>query len=190
MSNTWLTDQIAEHLRVSEAVQGMTPDLVSLAEALVTSFRAGGKAFFCGNGGSAADAQHWAAELSGRFFLDRPGLPAISLSVNTSEITAIGNDYGFEHVFARPLKGLACKGDILVAISTSGNSPNVVLAAETARTLGVHVAAFTGEGGGKLAELADWCFRMPSSNVARIQEGHELCAHLFCGLVERMMFGV
>lgn len=185
----WLHEQIEESIRVHEAVKGMVPLLESIAQEMVNTFQNNGRVFFCGNGGSAADAQHWAAELSGRFFLDRPGLPAIALTVNTSEITAIGNDYGYDVVFSRPLYGLGQEGDMLIGISTSGSSVNVIRAVETAKEKKIRTVAFTGETGGKLLHMADWCVRMPSQNVARIQEGHELCGHLICGLVERMIFG-
>jgi len=185
----WLSAQIEESIQVHQAIREMIPLLEEIAHQIVQTFQNNGRVFFCGNGGSAADAQHWAAEPSGRFFKDRPSLPAIALTVNTSEITAIGNDYGYEYVFSRPLSGLGQEGDLLVGISTSGNSANVVEAVKMAKHKQIKTVAFTGETGGKLRYLADWCVQMPSQNVARIQEGHELCGHLICGLVERLMFG-
>lgn len=154
----------------------------------VDTLRAGGKIMFAGNGGSAADAQHWAGELVSRFYYDRPGLPAIALTTDTSILTAIGNDYGFDYVFARQVEALGREGDVLVAISTSGNSANVVRAAEAARERGVRVIGLTGQGGGKLAPLSDLCFRIPSNETPRIQEGHEFIGHLLCALIEVEMY--
>ena len=153
----------------------------------VDALRAGGKILFCGNGGSAADAQHWAGELVSRFYYDRPGLPAIALTTDTSILTAIGNDYGYDYTFARQVEALGRPGDVLVAISTSGNSPNVLRAAEAAKLRNMQVIGFTGRGGGKLAPQADLCFRMPSDETPRIQEGHEFVGHLLCALVEGQM---
>lgn len=163
-------------------------DLQRAVEACVEALRGGGKLLFCGNGGSAADAQHWAGELVSRFYYDRPGLAAIALTTDTSILTAVGNDYGYDYTFARQLEALGQAGDVFVAISTSGNSPNILRAAEAARARGVHVVGFTGRGGGKLAPLADICFRMPSDETPRIQEGHEFVGHLLCALIESRMF--
>ncbi|QNN47838.1 D-sedoheptulose 7-phosphate isomerase [Thermomonas brevis] len=154
----------------------------------VDALSAGGKILFAGNGGSAADAQHWAGELVSRFYYDRPGLPAIALTTDTSILTAIGNDYGYDYTFARQVEALGREGDVFVAISTSGNSSNVVRAAEAARGRGVKVVGFTGQGGGKLAPLSDICFRIPSNETPRIQEGHEFIGHLLCALIEQAMF--
>ncbi len=154
----------------------------------VASLRAGGKILLAGNGGSAADAQHWAAELVGRFAHDRPSLAAIALTTDTSALTAIGNDYGYEHVFARQIDALGQPNDVLFAISTSGNSPNIVRAAERARAHGVKVIGFTGRSGGALAEGCDVCLRIPAEETSKIQEGHEIIGHLVCGLIEREMF--
>ena len=162
-------------------------DLQRAVEACVEALRGGGKLLFCGNGGSAADAQHWAGELVSRFYYDRPGLPAIALTTDSSILTAIGNDYGYDYTFARQVEALGRPGDVLVAISTSGNSPNIIRAAEAARARGVAVVGFTGEGGGKLAPLSDICFRVPSTETPRIQEGHEFIGHLLCALVEAEM---
>lgn len=186
---SWLQAQVAESVRVHEAINALLPALQDLAEAVIAAFEAGKRVYFCGNGGSAADAQHWAAELSGRFYLDRPGLPAFALGVNGSELTAIGNDYGYEWVFARPLQGFGQKDDLLIGISTSGNSANVIRAIEVAKAKGMKVATFTGRSGGQMKAISDWCFQMPSDDVARIQEGHELCGHLLCAIVERVLFG-
>ncbi|WP_281268520.1 D-sedoheptulose-7-phosphate isomerase [Fulvimonas soli] len=154
----------------------------------VTALRSGRKLLFAGNGGSAADAQHWAGELVSRFYYDRPGLPAIALTTDTSIITAVGNDYGYDYVFARQVEALGQAGDVLVAISTSGNSRNVVSAIEAARAKEMIVIGFTGQSGGKMAELCDTCFRVPSAETPRIQEGHEALGHLLCALIEAEIF--
>lgn len=154
----------------------------------VAALRGGHKLLFVGNGGSAADAQHWAGELVSRFYYDRPGLPAIALTTDTSILTAIGNDYGYDYVFARQVEALGQEGDVLVAISTSGNSRNVVRAIEAARAKRMVVMGFTGRGGGQMAELCDLCFRVPSGETPRIQEGHEALGHLLCALIEAEMF--
>ena len=150
--------------------------------------RDGRKLLFAGNGGSAADAQHWAGELVSRFYYDRPGLAAIALTTDSSILTAIGNDYGYDYTFARQVEALGQAGDVFIAISTSGNSPNILRAADAARARGIRVIGFTGASGGKLAPLADICFCMPSSETPRIQEGHELIGHLLCALVEAEMY--
>lgn len=154
----------------------------------VEALRRGNKLLFAGNGGSAADAQHWAGELVSRFNFDRPGLAAIALTTDTSILTAIGNDYGYDHVFARQIEALGRHGDLLFAISTSGNSKNIVRAIGTAREVGIGVVGFTGQVGGAMAELCDVCFRMPSTETPKIQEGHEFLGHLICGLIEHEMF--
>jgi D-sedoheptulose 7-phosphate isomerase len=143
---------------------------------------------FCGNGGSAADAQHWAGELVSRFNYDRPGLAAIALTTDTSILTAIGNDYGYERLFAHQVEALGVTGDVLIAISTSGNSPNIVVALEAARARGITSIGFTGEAGGKMAALCDICLRIPSSSTPRIQEGHEVLGHAICGMIEAAIF--
>ncbi|MDL2309223.1 D-sedoheptulose 7-phosphate isomerase [Bacteroidales bacterium OttesenSCG-928-B11] len=158
------------------------------AEVIVASLRAGGKIHFCGNGGSAADAQHLAAELTGRFYYDRPPLNGEALHCNTSFLTAVGNDYGFEHVYSRLLGASGKDGDVLVAISTSGNSENILLACEKAKSLGIKTIAFTGETGGKMKEIADILLNVPSLDTPRIQEIHILIGHVICELVEREMF--
>ena len=163
-------------------------DLQRAVEACVEALRGGGKLLFCGNGGSAADAQHWAGELVSRFYYDRPGLAAIALTTDSSILTAIGNDYGYDYVFARQVEALGQAGDVLVAISTSGNSPNVLRAADVARARGMQVIAFTGRSGGKLLSMSDLCFRMPSDETPRIQEGHEFVGHLLCALIEAGLF--
>lgn len=159
------------------------------AEKMITCFENKGKVLFCGNGGSAADAQHLAAELSGRFYLDRDPLYAEALHVNSSYLTAMSNDYGFDQAYARMLKAVAGPGDILVAISTSGNSPNIINAVSEANTLGVHCIGMTGSSGGKMKEMVDTLINVPGTDTPRIQEAHILIGHAICELVERAIFG-
>ena len=181
-------EKLLANFKTMAADPGLSDNIVGAVELCVESLRAGGKVMFAGNGGSAADAQHWAGELVSRFYYDRPGLAAIALTTDSSILTAIGNDYGYDYTFARQVEALGRTGDVLVAISTSGNSPNIIRAAEAARARGVAVVGFTGEGGGKLAPLSDICFRVPSTETPRIQEGHEFIGHLLCALVEAEMY--
>jgi D-sedoheptulose 7-phosphate isomerase len=155
---------------------------------LVTAFKSGNKVLFCGNGGSAADAQHLAAELSGRFYTDRDALPAEALHCNTSYITAIGNDYGFDEIYSRLIKGIAIEGDVLVGLSTSGNSKNILKAFEIAKEKGMITIAFTGDTGGKLKKTADHLINVPSNDTPRIQESHIMLGHIICQLVEEQYF--
>jgi D-sedoheptulose 7-phosphate isomerase len=159
------------------------------ANEIVTRLRRGGKIICCGNGGSAADAQHIAAELSGKFYLDRRALPAVSITTNPSSVTAISNDYGYEHVFAKQIEGLGRRGDVLLAFSTSGGSPNVLRAVSLARKMGIFVIGFTGAGGTAFARKCDTCLVVPSSDCPRIQEAHIAVGHSICFLVERAIFG-
>jgi D-sedoheptulose 7-phosphate isomerase len=158
------------------------------AEQMIACLGSGGAIYVCGNGGSAADAQHIACELAGRFFLDRPALAVTALSTNTSSLTSIGNDLGYEHVFSRQLEGLGTPGDVLIAITTSGNSPNVLRAVETAHALGMSVIGMTGAKGRRFAALCDLALVTPHDVTPRIQEGHIAMAHAFCELVERALF--
>jgi D-sedoheptulose 7-phosphate isomerase len=162
--------------------------VAKVSEILVASLRQGNKVILFGNGGSAADAQHIAAELVGRFAFDRPALPALALSVNSSCVTAIGNDYGFDHVFSRQIEALAKAGDVAVGISTSGNSPNVAKAILTARQMGLRAVGLTGASGGTLAKSAEFCICVPSEDTARIQECHILIGHIISELVEKEIF--
>jgi D-sedoheptulose 7-phosphate isomerase len=158
--------------------------VVAAAEKMTALIRAGGKAIFCGNGGSAADAQHLAAELMGRFMLDRAPLAAMALSVNTSTITAVGNDFGYDEIFERQLRGIGRAGDVLIGLSTSGNSKNVVRAMEAANQIGIFTIALTGEGGGRMGEIADLVIKVPSRSTPRIQEMHIAVGHSLCEWVE------
>jgi D-sedoheptulose 7-phosphate isomerase len=166
-------------------------DILKAVDLLAGSFKEGNKLLLCGNGGSAADCQHIATELMIRLshHIQRPALPAIALTTDTSNLTAGGNDIGFENVFARNVEGLGNKADILLAISTSGNSPNIIKATHTAHNKGMKVIGFLGGSGGKLKELVDLPIVIPSSNVQRIQEGHITIAHIFCELVEDKLYG-
>jgi len=157
-------------------------------EVCVATYRAGGKILFCGNGGSAADAQHLAAELSGRFYYDRPPLYAEALHVNTSFLTAVANDYNFEAVYARMVQAAGKPGDVLFALSTSGNSPNVVAAAQAALQAGMTVVSMTGASGGRLREYSSILLNVPSADTPRIQECHMLLGHIICELVEKALF--
>jgi D-sedoheptulose 7-phosphate isomerase len=161
----------------------------NLANLCVRCFQQDGKLLFCGNGGSAADAQHLAAEFSGRFYFDRPPLYAEALHVNTSYLTAVGNDYSYEETYARMVKAMGRKGDVLFALSTSGNSPNILRAATVAREQGMIIVGFTGQTGGKLAAYCDHLLAVPSLDTPRIQECHMLVGHLICELVEGELFG-
>jgi D-sedoheptulose 7-phosphate isomerase len=174
----------AEHLEVVAETQAQLPVLEAIANAMIATISAGRKILWCGNGGSAADSQHLAAELVGRFQRDRRGLASIALTTDTSILTAIGNDLGFDRVFSRQVEAIGRPGDLLVGMTTSGNSPNVILALETARGLKLTTVAFTGLGGGKTAQLVDHLFAVPSRNTARIQEAHTLAGHLICDWVE------
>ncbi|KAF5028204.1 Phosphoheptose isomerase [anaerobic digester metagenome] len=158
------------------------------AYAIINCYRHESKVLFCGNGGSAADAQHLAAELSGRFYYDRPPLNAEALHVNSSFLTAVGNDYSFDEVYARMINACGKAGDILVALSTSGNSPNIVKAAAAARKRGIFVVGMTGETGGKLKDLCDLLINVPSTDTPRIQESHITLGHIICELVETELF--
>lgn len=158
------------------------------AEMITESLRGGGKIHFCGNGGSAADAQHLAAELSGRFYFDRPPLNAEALHCNTSYLTAVGNDYGYDLIFSRLLRGTAKAGDVIVGISTSGNSKNILNAFEVAKEMGVKIIAMTGETGGAMKDYADILLNVPSKDTPRIQESHIMLGHIICELVETAMF--
>jgi D-sedoheptulose 7-phosphate isomerase len=162
--------------------------IAKVSELLVTSVRQGNKVLLFGNGGSAADAQHIAAELVGRFAFNRPALPALALSVNSSCVTAIGNDYGFDEVFSRQVEALARPGDVAIGISTSGNSPNVIKAIQTARKMGLKTIGLTGAAGGALSKSADYCISVPSNETPRIQECHILIGHIISELVEREIF--
>lgn len=176
-----LRGQLLEDVALRNALDG-------LIHASTEALRMGGKVLFCGNGGSAADAQHLAAELSGRFGYDRPPLASEALHVNTSYLTAVANDYSFDEVYARMVRAIGKKGDVLIALSTSGNSSNIVNALAAARELGMITAGFSGATGGRMAANCDYLLRVPSSETPRIQEIHITLGHLLCGEIERTLF--
>ena len=191
-----MNDKIQEIIKESIAVKKRVledPKLIGLVDRIVTliveRFREGKHLYFCGNGGSAADAQHLAAEFSGRFYINRDALPSEALHCNTSYLTAVANDFSYDLIYSRLIKGIGKPGDILVGLSTSGNSPNILKAFETAREKGITTIGFTGEGGGKLGELSDHLIDIPSRNTPRIQEAHMLLGHIICQLVEAQYFG-
>ncbi len=179
-----LRRRLRESVEVKDKLATVLPDVARAGEALVAAYRAGKKAIFFGNGGSAADAQHFAAELVGRYYTERRALPAVALTVNTSSLTAIANDYGYHQVFVRQLEAYGQPGDVAVAISTSGDSKNVVEAVRAAKGLGLVTIGLTGEGGGALKQLVDHCVRVPSKDTPRVQECHLFVGHLWCEMIE------
>jgi D-sedoheptulose 7-phosphate isomerase len=182
---------IAASISVKQQILGDEAMLTKLEESvdiIVKALKNGNRLWFCGNGGSAADAQHLAAEFSGRFYTDRDALPAEALHCNTSYLTAVANDYSYDVVYSRLVKGITQKGDVLLGLSTSGNSANIVKAFETAREKGVVTIGFTGEGGGKMRELSDILFNVPSKDTPRIQESHILLGHIICQFSEENYF--
>ncbi len=188
---SFLTDQIQKSLALKQALladRSFLTDLQRACERAVSVYRAGGKLLVAGNGGSAADAQHIAGELVSRFYFDRPALAAIALTTDTSILTAIGNDYGYENLFSRQIEGHGRPGDLFLAISTSGNSPNILRGIATARALNMGIIGLTGATGGQMAAACDICLRMPSLETPRIQEGHILVGHLLCAHIERQLF--
>ena len=188
----FITDSLKDSSETKLKIeQKCKDDILKAVNTLSEAFRNGNKLLLCGNGGSAADCQHIATELMIRLshHIQRPALPAIALTTDTSNLTAGGNDIGFENIFARNVGGLGNKGDALIVISTSGNSGNVIKAAETARSKGMKVIGFLGGDGGKLKSLVDLPIVIPSSNVQRIQEGHITVAHIICELVEEELYG-
>jgi len=187
MADNLLSRRASEHIEAAKKLQAdsaLHSSVEKLAAKITHSFKNGGKLLIFGNGGSAADAQHMAAEFVGRYAKERRALPAIALSVNTSALTAIGNDYGYEHTFARQVEALAAKGDVVIGISTSGNSPNVVLAINAARARGAFTAALVGAKACKLDGAADIALKAPSDATPRIQEMHILLIHAICEMVE------
>lgn len=189
---TYIFNQIADSIAVKQAILENS-DLIDLLEkialACVGVYRNGKKILIAGNGGSAADAQHFAAELVGRYGFDRPSLPAVALTTDTSALTAIGNDYGYDYIFSRQLEGLGCEGDLFIGISTSGNSQNVIKAFESAKERGITTVALVGRDGGKMAGMADYAAVVPSMSTPRIQEAHLLIEHMICDIIEKEIFG-
>ena len=187
----YITVQIQETQRVMSAMladAALLARVEAAAEACIHAMKRGNKLLLAGNGGSAADAQHIAGEFVSRFAFDRPGLPAIALTTDTSILTAIGNDYGYDKLFARQVQAHAQKGDVLIAYSTSGKSPNVIAAMQEARNRGVVCIGMTGNRGGPMEDLCDHYLDVPSADTPKIQEGHAVLGHILCGLVERALF--
>ncbi len=190
--NNKISNIISESIAVKTAVLGnerLINTVKECVELIIKAFKNGNKVLFCGNGGSAADAQHLAAEFSGRFYTDRDALPAEALHCNTSYITAVANDYSYDEIYSRLIKGIGQKGDVLVGLSTSGNSKNIVKAFEMAKEKGMQTIGFTGETGGQMKEISDYLLNVPSTDTPRIQESHILLGHIVCQLVEEGYFG-
>lgn len=185
-----IRDIVAASIDVKTAIlndEQMLQTIEEVTTLIHKAFSNGNKVLFCGNGGSAADAQHLSAEFSGRFYKDRKPLPSEALHCNTSYLTAVANDYGYDHVYSRMVQGMGAKGDVLVGLSTSGNSVNITNALHAAREIGMITVGFTGEEGGKMKDLCDRVFRVPSSDTPRIQEAHIMIGHIICQLVEEQL---
>jgi D-sedoheptulose 7-phosphate isomerase len=192
MNKTFIQSKIQQSLDLKTKLMNddaLMQTVTELAAKLVDCYKNKGKVFWCGNGGSAADAQHLSAELSGRYYFDRPPLNSEALHVNTSYITAVANDYSFDEVYARLIQGFGSKGDVLIGMSTSGNSGNVLRALERANGMGLTTVAFTGETGGKMKDTADFLINIPSTDTPRIQECHMLIGHTLCEIIEKEIFG-
>jgi D-sedoheptulose 7-phosphate isomerase len=191
-----ISSTIAERINASIAVKqqivkdgSLLPVIESVVQVITTAFQQGQAVYFCGNGGSAADAQHLAAEFSGRFYKDRKALPSEALHCNTSYLTAVANDYSYDVIYARLIEGIAKKGDVLIGLSTSGNSANILKAFEKAAELGVITIGMTGASGGKMKGQCNYLINVPSSDTPRIQESHILIGHILCELTEKNIFG-
>ncbi len=184
MQNAIIKEFLAHQETIAKAIETMQEPLLEASKLAVETLRAGNKILICGNGGSAADAQHIAAELTGRYKTERRGLPGIALTTDTSALTAIGNDYGYDRVFDRQVEALAQKGDLLIGISTSGNSTNVINALKVAREMGCKTLGLTGRDGGAMNELCDINLVVPSNDTPRIQEMHILFAHTICQIID------
>ena len=192
MNNDAIIMAIEDSIRVKQKIledDGLIKSIYDVADECITSYKQGNRVLLAGNGGSAADAQHIAAEFVGRYAFDRPGLPATAFTTDTSMLTAIANDYGFDQIFRRQLEANGSKGDVFIGISTSGNSPNVVAALQRARELGIITVALTGQGGGEMQSYSDYCIQVPSTSTPRIQESHIMLGHIICELVEKALFG-
>lgn len=186
-----IKNRLSESIAVKNKIindENLISQIESIAEYIINCFKNTGSVYFCGNGGSAADAQHLAAEFSGRFYFDRPPLSSEALHCNTSFLTAAANDYSYDEIYARLIRGVGRSGDILLGLSTSGNSKNIVRAFEQAKEIGITTIAFTGEGGGKMKQIADYCICIPSDDTPRIQESHITVGHIICEIVEHTLF--
>ena len=186
-----IKDIISQSIAVKEQLHSdekVLKTIQEIAETCIGAFKSKNKVLFCGNGGSAADAQHLSAELSGRFYIDREPLYAEALHVNTSYVTAVSNDYCFDEIFSRLVQAKGKKGDVLIALSTSGNSSNIINAIETARQIGMVTVGFSGRSGGKMRGLCDHMIRVPSDDIPRIQESHIMLGHIVCDIIESILF--
>ena len=191
MSSKFIRKNIEESYNVKAKMvkdNALLTSITDAADNIIAAYNNGKKVLVAGNGGSAADAQHISGELISRFYFSRPGLAAIALHTDTSTLTAIGNDYGYEYVFARQIEANGVTGDVFIALSTSGNSPNILHAIRAAKTKGISVIGMTGSSGGAMDALCDICIKIPSTNTPRIQEGHMLTYHAICGMVEEKLF--
>lgn len=189
---SFITEQLREAFEVNKRIledEALATMTEAVAQRCVEVYKAGRKTMFAGNGGSAAEAQHLAAELIGRFSFDRPSLPSIALTTDTSMLTAIANDYGYEDVFRRQIQGQGVKGDMFFGLTTSGRSPNILAALDECRKREIVTVCLTGERGHNLSEVSDFCLVVPSTSTPRIQEGHALIGHLICAVVEATLFG-
>ncbi|WP_274318779.1 D-sedoheptulose-7-phosphate isomerase [Paenibacillus qinlingensis] len=189
---TYISSEILRAMEIKRAIakdRDLLRFIEQAARKMIEVYRNGNKIMLGGNGGSAADAQHIAGEFVSRFYFDRPGLPCIALTTDTSILTAIGNDYGYEQLFARQIQANGQSGDLFIGISTSGNSPNVIRGLEMCRAMGITTIGLTGELGGRMAALCDICIRIPSQETPRIQEAHILIGHILCAIVEESIFG-
>lgn len=186
-----ISDIISKSIAVKEELlkdQDLLNSIQAIADICIAAFKSKNKVLFCGNGGSAADAQHLSAELSGRFYIDRDPLYAEALHVNTSYLTAVANDYCFDEIFSRLVQAKGKKGDVLIALSTSGNSANIINAIETAKQIGMHTIGLTGASGGKMKGLCEQLIRVPSEDIPRIQESHIMIGHIICEIIESELF--
>lgn len=188
MKKEWICSEFRSLAEQMLALEAHADVLLAIVDACTLALKKGGKVMFCGNGGSAADSQHLAAEFVGRYKLERKALNSVALTVDTSILTAVGNDYGYDEVFSRQVEGIGKSGDVLIGLSTSGNSRNVLLAFEKAASMGITTVAFTGCGGGKMKEKADICLAVPAGVTNHIQEQHITCGHLICELVEKALY--
>ncbi|MGB5604985.1 MAG: D-sedoheptulose 7-phosphate isomerase, partial [Gammaproteobacteria bacterium] len=185
MNNEAITREIRDSISVKQNIladEGLVNSIQEVADECIAAYRRGNRVLLAGNGGSAADAQHIAAEFVGRYAFDRPGLPAIALTTDTSMLTAIGNDYGYDKIFHRQLEANGRKGDVFIGISTSGNSPNVNAALQRAREMDIITVGLTGQSGGEMQSLCDYCMQVPSMSTPRIQESHIMLGHIICSL--------
>ena len=188
----YIKEQIKQSYQTKQAIyenEALLETITKVAQACVEVYKKSKKTILAGNGGSAADAQHIAAELVGRYGFDRPSIPSLALTTDTSNLTAIGNDYGYDQIFSRQLEGMGVEGDLFIGISTSGNSQNVVNAFEVAKKKGITTVALVGRDGGKMAQMADFAVIVPSNATPRIQESHILIGHIICDIIEKELFG-